>query len=156
MAVSSESTSREPPKKTQHDEAMGKSRGGLSTKIYAVVGSLGNPVSLIITAGQESEYGQATALIEDFAAEYVLADKGYDPDAFIKVITCSGATPVVSPRCNRTELRDYGKVLYRERNWVERLFQKLKQYRRVATRYERLARNYQAMLWLVASIIWVN
>ncbi len=57
---------------------------------------------------------------------------------------------------NRTELRDYDKVLYRERNLVERLFQKLKQYRRVVTRYKRLARNYQAMLWLVASIIWVN
>ncbi|MEE8057095.1 MAG: transposase [Pseudomonadales bacterium] len=66
-------------------------------------------------------------------------------------MTRSGATPVVPPRRNRTELRDYDKVLYRERNWVERLFQKLKQYRRVATRYERLARNHQAMLWLVAS-----
>ncbi len=156
MAVLLVFISMVPHKKTQQAEAMGKSRGGLSTKIHAAVDGLGNPVRLLITAGQESEYGQAGALIAGFDAAYILADKGYDSTAFVEAIEHCGATAVIPPRRNRIESRDYDKVLYKERNLVERLFQKLKHYRRVATRYERLARNYQAMLWLVASIIWIN
>ena len=86
----------------------------------------------------------------------MLADKGYDSDAFIKAIEETGATPVIPPRQNRKELRKYDKELYKERNLVERLFQKLKQFRRIATRYERLGRNYMAMLHLVSSLIWLN
>jgi Transposase DDE domain. len=73
-------------KKQQNDEAMGKSRGGLSTKIHAAVDALGNPVRLLLTAGQTSEYTQAEALIEGFAAGYILADKGYDSDRFVSAI----------------------------------------------------------------------
>lgn len=128
----------------------------MSTKIHAAVDALGNPVRLLLTAGQASEYGQANALIEGFDAQYILADKGYDSDAFLQAIHNSGATPVVPPRKNRLVAREYDKVIYQDRNLVERLFQKLKGFRRIATRYERLKRNYQAMLDLVASIIWLN
>lgn len=65
-----------PPKKKQQEEAVGKSRGGLSTKIHAAVDTLGNPVRLRLTEGQASEYGQANALIEQIQADYILADKG--------------------------------------------------------------------------------
>jgi len=143
-------------KKLHHEEAMGQSRGGLSTKIHAAVDALGNPIRFILTAGQSSECKQAEALIEGFAPEYVIADKGYDADAFITAIQSLQAIPVVPPKKNRKLAREYDEQLYRERNLVERVFQKLKHYRRIATRYERLAITYQAMLCLVASVIWLN
>ena len=90
-----------------------------------------------------------------FQADYVLADKGYDSDHFVGVILENGTIPVIPSRRNRKEPRDYDKELYKERNLVERLFQKLKHYRRIETRYERLARNYQAMLCLVSTVIWL-
>ena len=134
---------------------MGKSRGGLSTKIHAAVDALGNPVRLLLTAGQSSEYGQSKALIEGWVADYVLADKGYDSDEFIEAIEWSGAIAVIPPRCHRQAQREYDRELYKERNLVERFFQKIKQFRRIATRYEKLKRNYQSMLYLVNSIIWL-
>jgi len=127
----------------------------LSTKIHAAVDALGNPVKLLLTAGQASEYGQASALIDGFDAAYILADKGYDSDKFIGELEKAGATAVIPPRKNRKEQREYDQALYKERNLVERLFQKLKHFRRIATRYERLKRNYQAMLFLVSSVIWL-
>ncbi|WP_394373313.1 IS5 family transposase [Marinobacter xestospongiae] len=143
------------PKKTQHCEAVGHSRGGLTTKIHATADALGNPLRLILTAGQASEYGQAQALIEGFQAEYVLADKGYDSDGFVTAIREAGSAPVIPPRRGRKQPRECDRELYKERNLVERLFQKLKQFRRVATRYERLGRNYLGMLHIAASMIWL-
>ena len=105
---------------------------------------MGNPVRFILTQGQSSEYDQAESLIEGFKADFVLADRGYDSNRLIELIRASGATAVIPARKNRLEERDYDKVIYKERNLVERLFQKLKHYRRIATRYERLARNYIA------------
>jgi transposase len=113
-------------------------------------------VRLLLTAGQTSESTQANALIEGFEADYVLADKGYDADAFISALAESQAIPVIPSKINRQVPRDFDRNLYKERNWVERFFQKLKHFRRLATRYERLARNYQAMLSLVSTVIWLN
>jgi transposase len=143
-------------KKHQEEQAMGKSRGGLSTKIHAAVDALGNPVRFILTAGQCSEIKQADALIEGYNADYVIADKGYDADSFVLAIESSHAIAVIPPRRNRNTAREYDAYLYQERNLVERVFQKLKNYRRIATRYERLAITYQAMLCLVATVIWLN
>ncbi len=134
---------------------MGKSRGGLSTKIHAAVDALGNPVRLLLTPGQASEYGQAQALLDGFSPRAVLADKGYDSDAFIEAIRRQGAEAVIPSRRNRLAPRQLDRHLYKARNLVERFFQKLKQFRRIATRYERLARNYQSMLSLVSVVIWL-
>ena len=95
-------------------------------------------------------------MIDSFRPEYVLADKGYDSNSFVAKIESLGAGPVVPPRGNRLVKRAYDKVLYRERNLVERLFQTLKAYRRIATRYERLATHYHSMLYLVAAVIWLD
>tara|TARA_R110002167_G_scaffold204404_7_gene408506 strand:+ start:1535 stop:1888 length:354 start_codon:yes stop_codon:yes gene_type:complete len=116
---------------------------------------LGNPVRFLLTPGQASEYGQANHLIEGIKADFVMADKGYDSDSFVASIRASGASPVIPPRKNRTSPRDYDKVLYKERNLVERAFQKLKHYRRIATRYERVEKHYTAMLSLVSTVIWL-
>ena len=155
MEVSSGSINMVPLKKTQESEAVGKPRGGLSTKIHAAVDALGNPLRLLLSAGQASEYGQSEALIKGFWDDYVLADKGYDSDQFVSAVEATKAVPVIPPRRNRRQPRDYDKELYKERNLVERFFQRIKDFRRIATRYERLARNYQAMLSLVASVIWL-
>ena len=127
----------------------------MSTKIHAAVDALVNPVRFILTEGQSSEYDQADALIEGFQAGFVLADKGYDSNDFVEKVRISGAIAVIPARKNRLEGRDYDKTIYKEHHYVERLFQKLKHYRRIATRYEKLARNYMAMLSLVATIIWL-
>ncbi|MGZ8171745.1 MULTISPECIES: IS5 family transposase [Methylobacter] len=124
--------------------------------IEAVLWIVGNPVRLLLTAGQTSEYTQAEALIEGFAAGYILADKGYDSDRFVSAIESSHAVPVIPSKKSRKVSRECDKELYKERNLVERFFQKLKHFRRIATRYERLVRNYQAMLDLVSTVIWLN
>lgn len=144
-------------KKTdQAIEAVGKSKGGQSTKIHATCDALGNPIKFILTAGQASEYGQANALIEGFAADFIIADKGYDSNDFIHKIEMSGAKPVIPYRKNRIEKRDYDIDLYKERNLIERLFQKLKRFRRIATRFERRAKHYLSMLFLASCIIWLT
>lgn len=127
----------------------------MSTKIHAAVDALGNPVRLILTEGQSSDYTKAEELITGFQADYVIADKGYDSDSFVIAINNSDAKAVIPPRSNRKKMREYDIELYKERNLVERFFQKLKHYRRIATRYERLGRNYLAMLVLVSTVIWL-
>lgn len=117
---------------------------------------MGNPVRLLLTEGQASEYGQANALIDGFDAQYIVADKGYDSNDFVEAIEASGATAVIPPRSNRKTLRDYDKDIYKERNLVERFFQKIKNFRRIATRYERLSRNYLSMLHLATTMVWLG
>ena len=94
-------------------------------------------------------------MIADLAAEYVIADKGYDSDDFVQAIEAGGGEAVVPPRRNRNQLRAYDKHIYKARNLVERFFQKVKHYRRIATRYERLGKNYASLLYLVATVIWL-
>ena len=127
----------------------------MSTKIHAAVDALGRPVRLILTAGQASESKQARALLEGFEAEFVIADKGYDADEILNQITLCGSQAIIPPKANRIEQREYDKNIYKERNRVERFFQKIKNYRRIATRYERLNITFLAMLHIAASMIWL-
>jgi transposase len=128
----------------------------LSTKIHAAVDALGKPVRLILTPGQSSESQQAEMLIAGFQADAVIADKGYDADAILSAIEAAGSEAVVPPKANRIVQRGYDKLLYKERNRVERFFQAIKNYRRIATRYERLAATFSAMLHLVACVVWLT
>ena len=97
------------------NEAIGRSRGGLSTKINVAVDALGNPLRLILTEGQVHDIRQAEALIEGFACEKVLADKGYDSDKFRAVIASKGAEAVIPPKRSRKETIPYDKDVYKER-----------------------------------------
>lgn len=128
----------------------------MSTKIHAAVDALGKPVRLILTPGQSSESRQAEALIAGFQADVVIADKGYDADAILSAIEATGSEAIVPPKANRVVQREYDRAMYRERNRVERFFQKIKNYRRIATRYERLAVTFSAMLYLVACVVWLT
>jgi transposase len=113
---------------------------------------LGNPVRLILTGGQVADVTQGAALVEGVGAERVIADKGYDSNELVETIGAAGAEAVIPPRSNRKEPRKYDKHLYKERSLVERFINRVKQCRRIATRYEKTARNYLAF-WQLASTI---
>ena len=112
---------------------------------------LGHPVALELTGSQASDSPRLPGLIAGVAAEAVLADKGYDSDANRAAIRAAGAEPCIPPRKNRTEPIAYDRCLYKERNVVERYFARVKQYRRVATRYDKKAASFLGFVW-VASI----
>ncbi len=114
--------------------------------------ALGNPLRWLLTPGQRNDITQAVALIDGIETEAVVADKGYDADWLVALVEASGAEAVIPPKRNRLTPRPYDTNLYADRNKVERLFGRLKHYRRVATRYEKLGRSYLAMVY-VASIM---
>ena len=142
----------------QDDEALGRSRGGYSTKVHVSVDALGNPRRVILTAGQVHDLQAAPTLIEGEATEAVVADKAYDSDIFITLIEQLAAVVVIPPKANRVEQRCYDKNLYADRNKVERFFnrpasRRVKHYRRLATRYEKTARNYLAFWHMACSVV---
>ena len=144
---------RSPAKRGADAQGLGRSRGGLSTKIHAAGDALGNPVRLIGSPGQRNDIAFAHELIEGFAADVTIADKGYDADHLCDKIAESGGQPVIPPKRNRTFKRPYDAELYKERNIIERFFNKLKQFRRVATRYDKLLDNFMGFVKLAAIAI---
>lgn len=110
-------------------------------------------MKFLLTPGQTHDITQAQPLLEGLAAEYVIADKGYDGDQVLRTIKDQDAEAVIPPKSNRKVQRPYDKQLYRERNHIERLFARLKQCRRIATRYDKTARNFLAFLHLAATMI---
>ena len=121
------------------NEQIGKSGGGMTSKLHALCDSHGNPVKFILTRGEASDYKQALPLLHGRQSAYVLADRGYDADYIIQAIQDMGAVAVIPPRRNRLIQRPCDTHLYKERNLVERLFLKMKRFRGFATRYEKLA-----------------
>ena len=128
----------------------------MTTKIHAIVDALGNPVALSLTPGQAADITQAGPLLEKVEPEALLADKGYDSDALVETLTQRGIEPVIPPKANRRTPRNTDFALYRERNLVERFFNKIKHYRAVATRYDKLASTFLAGVLLVCVVIWLN
>jgi len=137
-------------------EALGRSRGGFGTKIHVACDGLGKPVKIILTPGQDHDVTQGPALIVNNEAKKVIADKGYDSDAFIDAIESSNAEAVIPPRSNRTADRPYDKDAYKQRNVVERFINVIKQCRRVATRYEKTARNFLGVVSLASIFVLLN
>ena len=117
--------------------------------------ALGNPVRWQLTGGQAHDITEAPALIAGFQVEQVIADKAYDSNAFIELIRAAGAEVVIPPHGRRLEPRPYDRHMYRERHLIECLFARLKQFRRIATRYEKLARNFLSMLNLATAYVWL-
>lgn len=123
--------------------------------MHTAVDALGNPLRLILSAGQIADIGHASDLITGLRAGAIIGDKGYDADALIELIRASAAQAVIPPRSNRKVLRDYDTHLYKDRNLIERFFARIKQFRRIATRYDKLARSYLAFLHLVCTFVWL-
>jgi transposase len=129
----------------------------LSTKINATVDALGYPTGFHLTPGQAHDLEGADELLPDIKAGIVIADKAFDADErVIQPLEKAGKTAVIPPKRNRETPRDYDKDLYKERHLIENFFCKLKQYRAIATRYDKTARNFRAAIHLAASVIWLN
>ncbi|UCI24489.1 IS5 family transposase [Mesorhizobium sp. B2-8-5] len=137
-------------------QGLGRSRGGLSTKIHAATEALGLPLRLIGTPGQRNDIAFAHDLINGIDAHATIADKGYDADHLADSIAQGGAEVVIPPKRNRKVQRPYDRDLYKERNRIEHFFSKLKQFRRVATRYDKLLANFMGFVKLAAIAIWLK
>jgi transposase len=128
----------------------------LSTKIATLADALGNPVELMLAPGQDHDLTCAEPLLENLDPGALIGDKAFDADALISSLEQRNITPVIPPRANRKEPRACDYALYRERNLIERFFNKIKHFRAIATRYDKLDRNFLAAVQLVSTIILLN
>ena len=136
---------------------MGRSRGGLTSKIHAVVDADGLPVQLAITTGQAHDNRLCSVLLKGMKPRtMLLADRGYDADWIRTLVRQQGAWANIPPKRNRREAICFSPYLYRARNLVERFFNKIKQCRRIATRYDKLAANYLAFIKLASIRVWLR
>lgn len=128
----------------------------MTTKIHAIVDALGNPLAIRLTGGQVHDITQAAALLDGLEPQALIADKGYDADGFIEALSVRRIAPVIPPKANRRLSRPCDFALYAERNLVERFFNALKQFRAIATRYEKTARNFLAGIHLACALAWLK
>jgi transposase len=117
------------------------------------VSGLGLPVKLVLTAGQEADVTQAETLIEGVPFEVVIADKGYDKKALVEAIEAKGGEAVIPTLSTRKEQREIDTERYKDRNLAERFWHKVKQFRRVATRYDKTARNFLAFVHIASIMV---
>jgi transposase len=136
---------------------MGRSRGGLTTKIHALVDAEGRPIKLELTAGQTHDSQPAPDMLEDMQeGAILLADKAYDSDAIRQLAQNKKAWANIPPKSNRKKSFAFSQFLYRYRNMVERFFNKLKQFRGIATRYDKKPENFLAAVKLASVRIWMR
>lgn len=136
-------------------ECIGRSRGGPSTKVHAVVDALGNPTKIELTEGQVHDGTQAPEMLRGAMSTSVLADKGYDSNAVVAQIEEQGSRAVIPPRRGRCVERAYDRAVFKSRFLVEQFFGKIKRCRRVATRYEKLAVTFLGMVLLASIFVWL-
>ena len=140
----------------QYKQALGRSVGGFSTKIHAKVDALGLPLKFILTGGQEHEINQAAALVDDNICDYLLADRAYDCNDFRKKLQDNSITAVIPSKKNRLSKIQHDTHIYKERNLIERLFHKLKNFRRIATRYDKTSAMYMGALTVASILLWLK
>ena len=137
----------------QASQAMGRTKGGMNTKVHAVVDEAGQPMRLFLSAGNEADISHAPTLTEEIPAAMLVADKGYDSDSFRQWLLDHGVKPCIPPRSNRRHPSTYSKRSYRKRHVVENFFERIKNFRRVATRYDKLAETYLGFVCLASTIV---
>ena len=125
----------------------------MSTKIHLLANGLGEPIAFRLTAGQAGEFAEALPLLAGRQAEAVLADRGYDSDAIVAAIQAMGAQAVIPSKVNRKVQRPHDSTLYKLRNRIERCFNRLKQFRRFATRYCKRRVAFQSTVSLACSTL---
>ena len=142
-------------KRGAQEQPIGRSRGGRTTKIHAVANASGRLIAFDLTAGQMGDVRSAAGLIDNLpkAAE-VLTDTAYDSDKFREFLIARGRIPVIKPNPTRKKIPSFDKASYKGRNVIERAFSHLKDWRRVATRYDKLARNFRATVTLALLFRW--
>lgn len=135
---------------------MGRSRGGWGTKIHLIGDALGNPLVFTLSGAEQADITQAQPLIDALpSVQVVIADKGYDADALVQSVEQAGAQAVIPPRSNRRCPRTFDTHRYRARHLIENLFARLKQFRRLATRYDKLAAHFAAFVTLASICVWL-
>ncbi len=134
---------------------MGKTKGGLNTKIHLAVDSHGLPIKIHITSGVSADCTQALDLIDGFEASAVFADKAYDTKEILEYLVDKKIEVVIPPKRNRKEARDFDKALYRLRHLVENAFLHLKQWRGIATRYAKRADSFLAVVQFKSVLQWL-
>jgi transposase len=140
-----------------NEQHMGRSRGGMTTKIHAVVDTNGLPVQLGLTTGEAHDNRLCSVLLNQLSPQtLLLADRGYDADWIRSLASEQGAWANIPPKRNRKETICFSPYLYRARNLVERFFNRIKQCRRIATRYDKLAANYLAFIKLASIRVWLR
>jgi len=140
----------------QAEQALGRSRGGFSTKIHVIVDGLGNPLRLYVTAGQRHDIIKAHDLIVDLDFDYLIADRSYGAKDFLDELIAKGTDPVIPPKQNAKVPREYDAWRYRERHLIECFIGKIKHFRRVFSRFDKLARRYLGFLQLSSVLIWLR
>jgi transposase len=129
----------------------------LSTKIHTLVDALGNPIGFVLSGGQAHDLFGADHLLPEMRANLLIADKAFDADErVITLLANQYKTVVIPPKTSRKVQRDYDRNLYKARHLIENFFAKLKQFRAIATRYDKTARNFLAGIHLAAAAIWLN
>jgi transposase len=142
--------------KKEGAQSLGRSRGGFSTKIHVATDALGNAVRFILTGGERNDITQAEQLIENLYAEYVIADKGYDSEAFVLKVKGQNSEAVIPSRSNHKVQREIDKHLYKERHLIENQIGKLKHFRRVFSRFDKLAKNYLSFIYFASTVVWLR
>ena len=133
---------------------IGRTRGGLNTKLHAVCDGVGRPLLLLLTRGQMSDHTGAKLLIDALPpARELVADCGYDSDRFRAALEARGIRPCIPPRRNRKHPRPWDRDIYRHRHRIENMFGRLKDWRRIATRYDRCADLFRAAVVFAATVI---
>ena len=142
-------------KRGEQKQAVGRSRGGRNTKIHALADAKGRLIAILLTGGEAHDCPVAERLIRRVKpAKRMLGDKAYDSAELREELDERGTKPVIPNRCNRKQPFSFSKRLYKLRWRIESAFNRLKDFRRIATRYDRLARNYLASVCLAAALVW--
>ena len=129
----------------------------MSTKIHALVDALGNPLGFHLSGGEAHDLVGADHLLADMQADTLIADKAFDADKrVIEPLSAAGKTVVIPPRSNRRSPRSFDRDLYKARHLIENFFARLKQFRAIATRYDKRAVHFLGAIHLAAATIWLN
>ena len=137
------------------ERAIGQSRGGRTTKIHLATDANGLPIDFKITGGEVHDSQVAEQLIDVVAADYLIADKGYDAERIRLCAKNKNMIPIIPMRSNsKRSNKEFDQYLYQLRHLVENAFARLKHFRAIATRFDKLARNYQAMIYIACMLIW--
>ena len=135
---------------------MGRSRGGLTTKIHLLCDGYGRPLRLRLTAGQAAEIKSAPILLAGMQGRGLIADKAYDSDALRTLLAVGRMEAVIPSKANRKVPIAHNALVYRTRNRIERCFNKLKHFRHIATRFDRRDAYYRAFLHLACALLWLR
>jgi transposase len=145
-------------KRGAHQRALGRSRGGFTSKVHCLGDARGRPIAFDLTPGEAADCKTYDTLIDlpERAPDALLADKAYDSDAIRNDLKRRGIRAVIPPKSNRTQMIRYSKRLYRKRNCIERVLGHLKINRAIATRYDQLADSFLGMLYLATARYWIK